>query len=159
MSDEWESVTAPRGEFIGWGQKVGQKVTGEVIHQGVGSDPNKNECPELTVKLTEEAHSFVKGEWKTFEADTIVKITCAQYSLKEGIPAARINPGDLIRIELTELRPTNKSAQKIFDIKVRRNSAPAPIQQVQQPVAQPPAFSAPQQQSFGGDQYDDAPPF
>lgn len=156
MSDEWESVTAPRGEFIGWGNKEGQEITGKVVHLDLsgGKDPNNNPCPELTLKLLEEGHSHVKGEWKTFEAGTIVKITCAQYSLKEGIPAARINTDDDVRIKLTELRPTSKSPQKIFDIKVRRNSPPAAVQQ---PVAQEPAFAAPAQQSFAG--YDDEPPF
>lgn len=160
MSDEWESVTAPRGEFIGWGAKEGQKITGEVVHLDLsgGKDPNGNPVPELTIKLTEEGHSYTKGEWKTFEVGTIVKITCSQYSLKEGVPAARVNPGDLIRIELTELRPTSKSPQKVFDIKVRRNSAPAPVQAPV--VAQAPAFAAPAQQgSFGGGDYDDSPPF
>lgn len=159
MSDDWESVSAPRGDFYGWGEKVGQKLIGKVVHLDLsgGSDVNGNPCPELTVETTEQTHSLKKKEWVTYEAGTVVKVTCGLYSLKEGVPAAKLNVDDLVKLELTELRPTAKSPQKIIDIAVRRNSAPAPVQT---PVVQQPAFAAPAQQgSFGGDSFSDEPPF
>lgn len=124
---EWESVSAPRGEFIGWGKTPGQHVTGKVLNYGVtaGSDIDNNPCPEVTVELTEQAASFRKGERKDIPAGEVVKVTCSVTQLRRDIPAANLSPGDLVKITLERLEPSPKGSDaKIFDVKVRRNSDP-----------------------------------
>lgn len=154
---EWESVTAPRGQYIGWGNTPGQHVTGKVLafDASGGKDPNGNPCPELTVELTERAASFRQGQRTDIEPGNVVQVTCAQVSLKRDIIAARLNPGDLIKITLEKLVPTAKSPAKVFDVKVARNSAPAPVETLTQPAAPLP----PQQPAFSGGGFNDQPPF
>lgn len=143
MSEEWESVSGAKGTFIGWGTLPGQYVQGEVISFDAegGTDPNGLRVPEIAINLTEEAASFRKGERTNIEPGTLVQVTASQKSLKRDLVQARVNPGDLIRIELIKLVQTAKSPAKVFDVKVKRNSEPAPVVASTTP-------SVPQQESF-----------
>lgn len=121
---EWEEVAIPAGSFIGWGSKKGQHVTGKVIDYQAdgGTDFNQNPCPQVVIELTEQAASFNKeGDRNEFPAGDIVQITCGQVKLKQGIRAADPTPGDIIKIELTEItRLANGNTMKTFGIKIAR---------------------------------------
>lgn len=121
---EWEDIAIPAGSFIGWGSKKGQHVTGKVIDYQAdgGTDFNQNPCPQIVIELTEQAASFNKeGDRNEFPAGDIVQITCGQVKLKQGIRAADPTPGDIIKIELTEItRLANGNTMKTFGIKIAR---------------------------------------
>lgn len=157
MSDEWKSAIPTRGSFIGWGTEAGQHVTGEVISfdPNGGTDPDGEVCPELVVRLTEPSFSVRSGSRTEFSVGDVVTLTCAQgkskktgqaYGLRRDIVTVNPRPGQEIKVLLESLRPTAKSPQKNFDIKIRGNG------QVQQPVTSAP--SVPVQGELQG-----APPF
>lgn len=137
---EWESVSSQRGSFYGWANQTGQSVTGNVLSIGTGKDINENPVPELQIELTEATKSFSKSEWSEIESGEVITLTCGQSNLKKGIIAAKLNAGDAVKITLDSLFPTAKGNAKIFDVKVRRGTAP--------PVTQT-TFAPPQQTSFG----------
>lgn len=142
---EWQSVKAPAGAFIGWGNTPGQYVTGKVVafDANSGRDFDGDPCPELSVELIEPAASFRKGQRTDYPVGETVRVTCAQAGLRRDILVAELTPGDLVKIVLVKLVPTAKSPAKIFDLQVARGSAASP----------PPA-----QVSFGGD-LSPQPPF
>ncbi len=146
---EWESVTPRRdASFFGWGNKEGQSLTGTVLEVGTGNDINDNRVPELTIELTEESSSFVKGEWTTFPVGTVVILTCGQANLKKNVNAANLNAGDDVKITLDSFFPTAKGKAKIFDLKLRRNANPQVL-----------TSAAPAQSSFSGGGFDSEAPF
>lgn len=122
---DWEEIDVPRGAFIGWGERVGQHVTGKVIgyDDRGGTDFNDNPCPQLTVELTEKAASFNKqGERSDFDAGEMVILNCGQVSLKRAVRAASLETGDLVKIELSNLVKVDKGQVKEFSIKVARGA-------------------------------------
>ncbi len=148
--DDAEDIDIPKGSFIGWGNAKGQHVTGKVLEYGdsAGEDTKGNACPQVTVELIEPAASFDKlGNRTDFPAGELVSLTCSQIQLKRGIKAAALEPGDLVRISLDDVRvlPNNGNTLKEFSIKVKRGAGG--------PVTRP----APASASFGGSE--DQPPF
>jgi len=141
---DWEWIGgAPKGDFYGWANQTGQVVIGNVVEVGVGRSTNGDPVPELTVQLTEKTRSFSKGEWTEYGPGETIVLTCQQSNLRKKVDQANLNAGDMVRIELESLFPTEKGKAKIFDVKVRRGGAV--------PVAAPkPAVS---------DDFSDEPPF
>lgn len=127
---EWEEIEVPSGSFIGWGRKPGQHVTGTVIDYSIdgGTDFNGGKCPQLVIELTEKAASFNKeGNRSDFDAGEFVNITCGQVKLKDGVRRADPSPGDLMKIELTNVETTNKgNTLKAFSIKIARGAGSSP---------------------------------
>lgn len=126
---EWENVDVPRGAYVGWGTKTGQHVTGRVVEYGPegGLDFNGNKCPSVAIELTEPAASFNKEGARTdFPAGEMVQLNAGQVSLKRALRAADPSPGDLVKIELSNLVKTAKGTVKEFSIKIARGAAPAP---------------------------------
>ena len=154
---EWETVTTPRGEFIGWGTIPGQFVQGKVLSfdPNGGTDALQRICPEVIIELTEKAASFTKNERKDYDAGTVVAVTCGQTSLKRDIVSANLVPGDMVRIELDKLVNTPRGTAKIFEIKVKRGDGPRP----QFVTSLPGTSTQPEQGGFGGGGFGDAPPF
>lgn len=133
---EWEEVDVPRGAYIGWGTKAGQHVTGKVLEYSLdgGSDFNGNPCPSVAIELTEKAASFNKeGERTDHDAGELVQLNAGQVSLKRALRAADPKPGDLVKIELSNLVKTDKGTVKEFNIKIARGAGvgvkPAAAQQ------------------------------
>lgn len=121
----WDSeVESSAGGFYGWGNKVGQKVTGTVVDYSPtgGNDFNGDKCPLLMVELTEESYSHsTQTGWSKLDNGQTVKLTCGLPSLNECVRLMRLEPGDLAQIELVELSPTNKgNPAKIFKGRVAR---------------------------------------
>lgn len=123
---EWETITAPAGSFIGWGNKKGQHVTGRVVDYSIdgGTDYDGNKCPLLAIELTEPAASFNKdGERTDIDAGEIVQITAGQVKLKAQVRKADPRPGDLMKIELMSVERTAAGRTlKDFDVKIARGA-------------------------------------
>ena len=121
----WEDVDVPRGAFISWGEQTGQHVTGKVLSydpQG-GTDYNGKNCPQLAVELIEPAASInQKGQRTDFPAGELVVLNCGQVSLKRAVQAASLNPGDLVKITLSNLVRTTNGTVKEFELKVARTA-------------------------------------
>jgi len=145
----WETIEAPSGSFIGWGNKKGQHVTGRVVEYSIdgGTDFNGGKCPQLSIELTEPAASFNKeGERTDKQVGETVNITAGQVKLKSVVRAADPKPDDLIKVELTGVAKTaNGNTIKEFNIRIARGAA------------QPKTAPATKVDSFGGS--DDEPPF
>lgn len=127
----WEDVNVPRGAYIGWGEHVGQHVTGRVLdYQPTGgTDFDGNVCPQLSVELTEPAASFNKqGERTDYPAGDLVVLNAGQASLKRAIKAADPSPGDLVKITLESFANGKKGLVKEFGIKIARGATPPPAQ-------------------------------
>jgi hypothetical protein len=135
---EWETIEAPSGSFIGWGNRQGQFVTGRVVEYAIdgGTDFNGGKCPMLSIELTEKAASFNKeGDRTDHEPGELVNITAGQVKLKSVIRSADPNPGDLIKIELTGVSKTaSGNTLKEFGIKIARGAGG--------PVSKPAAAAA-----------------
>lgn len=141
----WEEVAVPRGAYFGWGEQVGQSVTGKVVSYDPsgGTDANGNVCPQLAVELTEAAQSFSRKEgWTPYDAGELVVLNCGMVSLKRAIKAADPNPGDLVKITLESLVKVPKGTVKEVGIKIARTGRPAAAAAA--PQFQAPAFGAPQ---------------
>lgn len=125
-NDGWEEIAVPRGAYIGWGEKPGQKVLGEVLSYGDadGTDFDGKTCPQVSVVLTAEAHSHSKQDgWSKFDAGELVVINCGQASLKRAVQAARMSPGDLMLLEMSGIEPLKGGKTvKVFSIKVKRGT-------------------------------------
>lgn len=125
-NDGWEEINVPRGAFIGWGERPGQKVIGEVLSYGDtdGTDFDGKVCPQISVVLTAEAHSHSKTEgWSKFPAGELVVINCGQASLKRAALAARLHPGDLMMLEMSGIENIKGGKTvKVFSIKVKRGT-------------------------------------
>lgn len=149
-NQQWEQIDVPRGAFISWGDSIGQHVTGKVLgyDEAGGTDFNNNTCPQLQVELIEPAVSINKArEQSEFPAGELVVLNCGQVSLKRAVRAAALNPGDLVKIELSNLVNTSNGTVKEFSIKVARGAG-ANIQHVAssvQPAQQQPAQQVAQQ--------------
>lgn len=149
MSQQWEEIDVPKGAYIGWGNTVGQHVTGKVLayEDAGGTDFAGNPCPQLSVELTEAAASFNKdGQRTDYPAGDLVVLNCGQVSLKRAVRAAALNPGDLVKIELANLVKTANGTVKEMSIKVARGAGGAAA--AQQAPAQgfdtaPPSAQAP----------------
>lgn len=152
MTQQWEEIEVPRGAYIGWGEHIGQHVTGKVLayDETGGTDFNGNICPRLDVALSEPAASFDKQGARTdFAAGEFVVLNCGLVSLKRAVRAAALNTNDLVKITLVNLAKVDKGTVKEFGIKVARgaggSSAPPAAQGQQfggQPAAAPPAQPA-----------------
>lgn len=128
----WETVEVPRGAYLGWGAKPGQHVTGKVVDYSENGGTNfaGEPCPSATIELTEPAASFNKdGDRTDFPAGEMIQLNAGQVSLKRALRAADPKPGDLVKIELTNLAKTANGSVKEFSIKIARGaggaSAPA----------------------------------
>lgn len=152
----FEKVDVPEGTFIGWGTKPNQAVVGEVrdYSETAGKDYDKEPCPLVTVKLTETAHSFVKGKWSSFEPGTVVLVTCGQPKLKQAIKFAEPKRGNLIKIVLTGLQDTANGEMKLYEVYMDRSHVSSEPEPSSSSLGEP---------SFGGDAPasagDDEPPF
>lgn len=136
---QWETIDVPRGAYISWGEKTGQHVTGSVlaIDPAGGTDFNGNTCPQVTLELTERAASINKaGERRDYEPGEFVVLNAGQVSLKRALLAAQLNPGDVVKITLSNLAATSKGTVKEFDIKVARGVGRT-AQQVQTEYEEP----------------------
>lgn len=126
MSDGWEEVNVPRGAYIGWGEKEGQRVIGEVLEYTTdgGTDFDGKSCPQVSLVLHQEAHSHSKENgWSKFDAGELVVINCGQASLKRAVQAAQLKPGDLAMITMQGLENIKGGKTvKVFGIKVKRGS-------------------------------------
>lgn len=139
---QWEEVPVPRGAFIGWGNAIGQFVTGKVLDydETGGTDFSGNTCPTLSVELLESAASFDKSGTRTdFPAGDLVILNAGQVSLKRALRAAALNAGDLVKITMANLVKSANGTVKEFEIKVARGAGrPAqPAQTFQQAPAAP----------------------
>jgi hypothetical protein len=174
MSDDWEEIAVPRGAYIGWGEKPGQKVIGEVLSYGDadGTDFDGKSCPQVSVVLTAQAHSHSKQNgWSSFDAGELVVINCGQASLKRAVQAARLNPGDLMHLEMEGIEPLKGGKTvKVFKIKVKRGNgelsqkareamAKADADAAASEPAGDPWGSAPATAGAGFGGADDEPPF
>lgn len=140
---QWEEVEVPRGAYISWGEQVGQSVTGKVLDydETGGKDFYDKVCPSLAIELIEPAFSVNKQRERTDHgAGEIVQMNVGLVSLKRAVRAAALNPGDIVKIELTNIVPIQGGKTvKEFGIKVARGagrSAPTPV--AQQPVTPAP---------------------
>jgi hypothetical protein len=131
MSEWDETIEAPAGSFIGWGNSKGQHVTGKVLDFTLdgGTDFGGNRCPQISIQLTEDAASFNKaGERRDIPAGETVNITAGQVKIKSAL--SMLNPapakGDKIRIELKDVIRTNTgNTLKDFLVQIKRNGATA----------------------------------
>ena len=124
----WETVEVPRGAYIGWGEYVGQHVTGYICEFDPvgGTDFNGNVCPSAAIELTEPAASFDKAGTRTdFPAGELVQLNAGQVSLKRAFKAANPAPGDMVKITLDNLAAAEKGTVKEFGIKIARGARPA----------------------------------
>lgn len=145
----WEDVNVPRGAYVGWGDHVGQHVTGRVMDFDpvAGTDFAGNACPQLSVELTEPAASFNKeGERTDFAAGELVVLNCGQVSLKRAVRAADPSPGDLVKITLENLVKVSNGTVKEMGIKIARGAGGRPT------PAKPQQFDAAPQAQQGFDQ-------
>lgn len=144
---QWEEVPVPRGAFIGWGNAIGQFVTGKVLDydETGGTDFSGNTCPTLSVELLESAASFDKSGTRTdFPAGDLVILNAGQVSLKRALRAAALNVGDLVKITMSNLVKSANGTVKEFEIKVARGAGrpaqPAQTFQQQAPAPAPAQF-------------------
>lgn len=151
-NDGWEEIAVPRGAYIGWGERPGQKVIGEVLSYGDsdGTDFDGKTCPQVSVVLTAEAHSHSKQEgWSKFDAGELVVINCGQASLKRAVQAARLTPGDLMLLEMTGIEPLKGGKTvKVFSIKVKRGNGEL-SQRAQEAMAKSAADNASSEDPWG----------
>lgn len=151
---EWEQIEVPRGQYIGWGNREGQHVTGTVldIDPHGATTVNGDPCPLLEIELTEAAASFDKeGNQTNFGAGETVCLSVSQKNLQRGIKKAALRSNDLVKIELIDKERTANGTVKIFDIKVARGAGKARSNGQSQPKPQPAAAG------FGN--ADEEPPF
>lgn len=126
---EWKTIEAPAGHYIGWGNRKGQYVEGEVTDYSPdgGTDFTGARCPQLGIRLTEKAASFNKtGERTDHQPGDNVQITCGQVKLKAVILKTDPKPGDLIRVELADvIKTANGNTLKDFIVKIAESSPAA----------------------------------
>lgn len=143
----FEEVPSVAGAYISWGNFVGQEVVGKVVgYDPVGGrDFNENPCPQLQVDLVSPAKSINKeGVITDFEAGEIVVLNCGQVSLKRAVRAADPQPGDVMKITLSNLVKTKNGTVKEFAVAIARGAAKstpaaAPAQAGNPFAAAPPA--------------------
>lgn len=122
----FETVDVPRGAYIGWGTTTGQHVTGKVLDYDptAGTDFNGHPCPQLAVELVAPAASFDKeGSRTDYQTGELVVLNAGQVSLKRGLKAADPEPGDVIKITLSNLVKTANGTVKEMSIQIARGAA------------------------------------
>lgn len=137
----WEEVEVPRGAFISWGNQIGQSVTGKVLDydERGGTDFSGAVCPLLVLELVEPTYAVDKdGNRTDFAAGELLNMNAGQVSLKRAVRAAALSPGDLVKIELSNLVKTTNGTVKEFSIKVARGAGDS-----LPPTQTPPASAAP----------------
>lgn len=136
--DAAEKVEVPSGAYVGWGSNPGQVVSGKVLSFDLtgAQDFNGGACPLLSLELLDAAQSHSKKGAMSFNAGDLVNITCGQVNLKKAVRQADPQPGDLIRIELASMVPTDKGDVKVFDVKILRGGGGAAAS-TPTPAAQP----------------------
>jgi hypothetical protein len=125
MSDEeYETVNIPRGTFIGWGSRPGQKMTAKVLSYGdeEGRDFNGNICPQVVAELIDPFTNYRDKGTVTEElaVGELVSMTCGLANLKRTVRAAALEPGNKFVLEFTGLEPSGTNIVKIFEMKVSR---------------------------------------
>jgi hypothetical protein len=126
MTIQWETVEVPRGAYISWGSKPGQKVVGKVVAYAIdgGTDFAGNKCPNLAVELIESTFSVDKEGTRTEHAKgELIQLNAGQVSLKRALRAADPAPGDLVQIALERLVKTGAGTVKEFAIQIARGAA------------------------------------
>jgi hypothetical protein len=121
----FQEVEVAYGNYIGWGQKAGQHVTGWVsdFSETDGTDFDGNQCPVVEVVLQLKAASFNKeGERTNYEPGDTVHITAGSKNLAKAVRKAALDfgplRGKLIRIELTGLVAVDKGKAKQYKVSV-----------------------------------------
>lgn len=126
FGDDWEEISVPRGSYVGWGDRPGQKAVGEVLDYSNdgGTDFDGKACPQLSLVLTELAHTHSKeAGWSKIEAGELAVINCGQASLKRAVQAANLGKGDLTMITFEKIENIKGGKTvKVFAIKVKRGS-------------------------------------
>jgi hypothetical protein len=138
MSEQWETVDVPRGSFISWGSQPGQYVKGQVVEYqpAGGSDFNGQDCPQLTLELTEPTVSVNKeGVTTNIAAGELVVLNCGLKNLKKAVQAAQLEPGMLAHITFASTLKVDKGTVKVFEIR----KAPRALQTTSPGQAAPPA--------------------
>lgn len=145
---QWEEVEVPRGAYMSWGNTAGQSITGKALSydETGGTDANDKVCPQLQLELVENTYAENKlGEKSPLTAGELVVLNCGLVSLKRAVRAAAIDPGDIVKIELTNITPLpgNKTVKE-FGIKIARGAgrSAAPAAQPAPAVAAAPAPAA-----------------
>lgn len=124
-NDDWEDVQVPRGTFVGWGLKPGQKMTAKVLTYGEaeGRDFNGEPCPQIVAELVEPFTNY-RDKGTTVEelaAGELVSITCGQANLRRTVRAASLEPGNLFQLAFTDTFKAEKGDGKVFEMKVNRS--------------------------------------
>lgn len=125
---DWEEIEVPKGAYIGWGDRAGQHVTGNVLAylDNGGTNFAGDSCPQISIELTEKAASFNKaGERTDFPAGELVVVNAGLANLSRAVRAAALNTGDLVKIELSDFEKVTAGTVKIFSIKVARGAGKA----------------------------------
>lgn len=115
-----------QGAYISWGDFIGQEVVGKVLgYDPVGGrDFNENPCPQLQLELVHPAKSINKaGNITDFDAGELVVINAGQVSLKRAVRAADPQPGDVLKITLSNLVKTKNGVVKEFSLAIARGAA------------------------------------
>lgn len=124
---EWEEVVIPGGNFIGWGTKAGQHVTGKIVSVTLtgGRDFNGEPCPEMMVELTEKAASFNKaGDRTEYPVGTMVTVTGGLANLRSNMERVKPVPlaeGQEIKLTMTGLEKSQSSGFEYKAFKLARN--------------------------------------
>lgn len=125
----WEDIEVPRGQYIGWGFRPPQSVTGKVLTYSMngGTDANGNSCPQLSLELVEGCESYrdkgTRREW--VEAGELVVVNASLISLRRGVIAAQPSPGDLIKLIFDNTVKVEKGEVKEFKVQIARGSGGA----------------------------------
>lgn len=122
----WEDVEVPRGQYIGWGPRPPQSVTGKVLAYSMngGTDANGNSCPQLSLELMEGCETYrdkgTRREW--VEKGELVVVNASLVSLRRGVIAAQPSPGDLIKMTFDNTVKVEKGEVKEFKVQIARGS-------------------------------------
>ena len=152
MAEDWEKVDAPRGTYVGWGNKTGQFVQGTVLDydEHGGTDYAGAPCPLLEIELTERAASFDKElNRSNFDPGELVMLTCGQKALKRHVKKAEPKRGDLIKITLDSTEKSAAGTVKLFEVLLKRGAG-----KISEAAAK-----ATEDGGLGADNEDDEPPF
>jgi len=124
---EWEEVVIPGGNFIGWGVKGGQHVTGKIVSISLtgGRDFNQEPCPEMMVELTEKAASFNKANERTeYAPGDIVTVTAGLANLRSTLERVKPVPlaeGQEIKLTMEGMLKSASSGFEYKSFKLARN--------------------------------------
>jgi hypothetical protein len=130
-TDEYEKVEVPRGTFIGWALKPGQKMEATVLTYGEadGRDFDGDACPLIVAELLKPFTNY-RDKGTTVEelaAGELVSITCGLANLKRTVRTAALEPGNRFILEFTDTYKTAAGEGKAFEMKVARTKATAGV--------------------------------